>query len=371
LGGPLLNALFSDGMAAEIRARLPPNRVDALHSGLAPRVREVYRQGIDRKLWRDAEQFIDYLDTGAEDRDPGKANPHRDVVRTFIAGDFDDMRGLSLAARRIVAAECCAFLEGVDVQREQWLPFHQWADGLTPSDTVITFNYDRVVEELTVARGERVRKNGPADASNLRVLLPGDTDDPGDWKGSTPVLKLHGSIDWRKETVDKNTPGERIVVDRRGPLFALDCDDERIAIATPGPSKRRQAQGFSDLWTLARRALGEAHTIVFVGYRFPETDADARDQLLKAIAQTERKPTERAQSLALHIVLGQGETSSRDSARLQSLLRFVCGRTRTEVYEGNRALLEKRGLDRFTVTAHPLFAQDFFSVARREDLVKR
>jgi hypothetical protein len=51
-------------------------------------------------------------------------------------------------ARRLVAAECAAFLQHVDPTREQWRPYRRWAASLTPNDTVVTFNYDRVLEML-------------------------------------------------------------------------------------------------------------------------------------------------------------------------------------------------------------------------------
>jgi hypothetical protein len=364
LGGPMLRDLLGPGSEQNLHARFRREHFELLWDEAANAVRTLYLGGRDEGLWGDAEAFLDYLDTAAEDREPGTPNPHHERV-TYVIGEMAEVAKIKrarAAARRLVAAECSAFLEAVDTDREQWQPFKTWSRSLTANDTVITFNYDRLVEMVSDAHDKEARRNNTP-MSRLSVLMPGHLDDPNTWRGCTPVLKLHGSVDWKKQFVGQGGP-RQIVVRKAEPLFALSGPELELAIATPGPSKKREADGFGELWRLARKALGEADTIVFVGYRFPETDADAREQLLRAIGDNGSPDNKtRPKHLSLHIVLGR----DRDAAeRLASLLRFVCKKDRDELpLDTTRA---HAGDYRFRVTTHPLFAQDFFTVARRDDL---
>lgn len=50
------------------------------------------------------------------------------------------------------------------------------------------------------------------------------------------LLKLHGSVDW---SVQGDSDGAVAAAKTGNPLNALSCDGHRIAIATPGISKRQ------------------------------------------------------------------------------------------------------------------------------------
>ncbi|MGA2451049.1 MAG: hypothetical protein ABTD50_20500 [Polyangiaceae bacterium] len=144
-------------------------------------------------IWTNAEDFLDYVDTAA---DPGSAeedNPHAARINEIMSrafGGHNDAVGitpdrLATAARRLVAAECCAFLEGTSIHREQWRPFRHWAARLSENDTVVTFNYDRVIETLRDAQNKEA-VNGEKPPSALKVVLPEQTTDRGDLQGYCP-----------------------------------------------------------------------------------------------------------------------------------------------------------------------------------------
>jgi hypothetical protein len=214
----------------------------------------------------------------------------------------------------------------------------------------VSFNYDRVVESLRDALN--------ADESRvpcqIKVIAPDETGDPEAWQGCIPVLKLHGSVDWRKHVAPL---GGIAIMLQSDPRFALACRDEELAIATPGPSKMREAQAtFRELWTLAKNALRTANAIVFVGFRFPETDAYAREELLGAIG--ENVPPASLNTLRTHVVLGVDQPI--DSDRLVALLHLAS--------RNRRDACQSRGDHGFTVDRHPLYAQDFLTVAKRADL---
>jgi hypothetical protein len=359
LGGPLLQTLLTPSSESDIKVRYPDAATyPALHGVEAGYVRNLYRHGLGEEyavngrpwrgesMWSNAEEFIDYLDTAAEPRAEGLSNPHaarldgivRHAWRVNVPVD-----GLRNTARHLIAAECSAFLQDVDPRRENWKPFRKWERSLTKHDTIITFNYDLVLERLRDARNEDASRTHGDNGSKLFVVKPGQVDDPGKWSGCTPVLKLHGSVDWCKQTLNKGQPNERVFVEVKDPLFALRCKPEELAIATPGPSKAREAKGFKALWDLATSALAEADEVVFIGYRFPETDADAREALLGAIGDGPKEA--RGRIVGFNVILGR---PGADTERMEALLGFVTGR---------------RLGDSCEVHVYPLWAQDYFSVA--------
>jgi hypothetical protein len=281
-------------------------------------------------LWTHAEEFLDYLDTAAlsqeEHGGPYAARLRLTAQRWLQENGLPPVKHLSAAARRLVAAECCAFLESVDLNSERWGPHQRWSRSLTQHDTVLCFNYDRVLEKLAPA--------------HARVILPDIDGNPHNIANVCPILKLHGSVDWR---VTENS------IEQATERFAIDCPDEELAIATPGPSKARGAQeNFDDLWRLAVVAIRAANAIVFVGYRFPPTDAYARDQLLGALTANTANG-----DVWCHVVLGTDCPSHVE--RLRALLTFA---------------LERRGVHplRLDIRTYQMFAEDFFSVYNHHGL---
>lgn len=375
LGGPLLTRLLSENAGHEIDARYPKSEFPELHTEPARNVRRAYELGLSdaslrsprinpqasQSIWANAEDFLDYLDTAADvDPDHGKPHPNAKRLGQFLQGfsinhTLDELR---VAARRIIAAECSAFLKDVNPLREQWQPYRDWARTLNEDDTIITFNYDRVLETIIAFQEKRDLP------TRLHVVIPGvDIGETGDgerWAKRCPVLKLHGSVDWR--IVDR----KKKIVEVGDEHFALLGKHEELAIATPGPSKKRTAADFGDLWKLAEAKLKEASAVVFVGYRFPETDADARSHLLGAI-----RANKNATNPNVHIVLGPKSKDA--SERLRQLIRFVFIQRAVDWQNSNST----PGVPNFNprsvqhdipVSDHALYSQDFFSVVLRETL---
>ncbi len=214
---------------------------------------------------------------------------------------------------------------------ERWAPYIRWRDRLSGSlsnigHTVITFNHDRVVERL---------------GRPFRVVLPGEgTRD----EHEVPVYKLHGSIDWWW-----NADRSRVLTER--------TDDHALpAICTPGPTKHLATSGpLKPLWDQAMAALRKANVVVFIGCRFPETDAVAKEHLLAAIGAGQRP-------LTVRIVLGP-DVGSPDVARLAGMLRWAAARgeiiTGDQIRRGERPQKDE-GL--VALDPVPMWSQDFLSV---------
>src|SRR5580692_2596737 len=257
LGGPLLPNLLSDESEGNLRVRYPVSTYRRLYDDAAQIARGVFVIGLagherrQESLWADAEEFIDYVDTaagltlsnplervlaltGVDSREP---NPHLERMRGLVSRltvNFNahlkeiPMSAIRAAARRLVAAECCAFLEAANTGSERWRPFRAWASSLTPNDTIISFNYDRVLERL---REVAITEGRP---TAIQVIAPNEGDEPSTWRDRAPLFKLHGSVDWQKVPQPEGTSStEELIVKHEDKRFALTCPDEELALATP------------------------------------------------------------------------------------------------------------------------------------------
>jgi hypothetical protein len=353
LGGPLLTELLLPRSREDIKAHFP-SFCEGL-SAEANLVWDLYSYGCNFKygrpsgisskvvgenLWDDAEAFLDYLDSISRRKD--------DASRQRISNLFSAIDGpsnpspstvqfINAVARKIIAAECALFLRNAEPTTERWSPYQKWIKQLTKNDTLISFNYDLVIERLS---------------RDINVILPGNEKAPRQKEGPS-LLKLHGSINWKRLS-------DSYTVTIGDEEHAISCAPQEMCIATPGPSKAEATSQLSSLWELAESAIQEADAIFFVGYRFPQSDATSRERLLTAIInnkpQQDRQGTPK--SIFMHIVLGP-DLSHKDVVRMTQLLQHI-GRYSGR-YDGNRGRAPF-----FIVTPHALFAEDFFTIFRRE-----
>lgn len=283
--------------------------------------RDIGGQGDENgTFWRDPEEFLDVIESASSG-----AIPHIELLRT--ASIVSEPHTFADWARRALAMECSHFLKAANLEAERWRPYVTWAAQLRGNDTVITFNYDRIPDLLS---------NNPTRYAkpNLEVIVPkGSAADEIQMNLRTasamtvaPVLKLHGSVDWvasAKGGIETADPSEDLATGRC-PILAI-----------PGPKKaglRKEFLGMRVLWASALEAIRKAARVVFVGYRFPPTDAEARMAILGALKEAE------STLKAVNIVLGP-DLNHRDVARMRGLLGYVMSPGK--------------------VTALPLFAEDF------------
>jgi hypothetical protein len=336
LGGPMLPQLLGQSSRTRVTSRFKD-----LESRVAP-FGDIVRRILashgweDRNgsaAWRDAEEFLEFLDLAARNED----SPHFRALNTYAGGGqtFPSASGIAGAARRLVAAECC-FFDVADVNYERWAPYRKWAAALKPEDTVVTFNYDRVVEAAARAASQAV------DLCLDPVIAT---------TGKPRLLKLHGSVDWK-------VISGRIAVAEE--CAAVACHPDELAIACPGPSKyafRAENEQIESLWKRAEDALRDAEAIVFVGYRFPPSDAMARERLLEAITANE------IQKLTVHTVLG-------DNRRDPATTRLVGLLTHALRKAGRMLPAEQYGAKYLRLVSHPLFAEDFLGIVDRKQILR-
>jgi hypothetical protein len=284
LGGPLLDDLFAGWLVKDIRVKFPAFAEQPLADVTSKLVARFEEQ--QHTLWRDAEDYLDRLESAVEQ---GRGSDAWTVM-TEIMRMNHGLEFVLNSTRRLFAASCSAFLKDCDPGTERWRPYRDWFARIHFNDTIITFNYDGVLEALN----DTIREK-------LWFYLPGEMDASG-----VPVLKLHGSVDWRR------TGGG--MFERTGdPFFAVSSPPSEFAIATPGPRKQSLVNELDQLWRKAESSIESARRIVFLGYRFPETDAESRRRLLSAI---HRKV---GGAFQMQTILGPDTTSDK-SRRLEKLL---------------------------------------------------
>jgi len=357
LGGPLLNDFFTESLNQKLFAVAGVRGIPSLNAIVndVDRVyvaRDAHRapvRGEDRP-WKNAEEFLEVVDTASDEQvGAGGRDAARAMLDPFLdpSSDENRYRNLTSDARLYLAAACHLFvpMRATEVveRLERWKPYRRWCNELLEDrDAVITFNYDMVPE---VASAGRLRPMAPVGTSRPEIRS----------RKRTTYLKLHGSVDWSIEQ-------DQLVVDQ-DPVELL-RSGRLVALAGPGPSKLSFAQGTSvDLWAMAEERVREAHVVVFVGYRFPETDNHAMRQILTALAANREEP------LTVRIVLGP-DVGSKEIVRARALIESAL-RSRSPVAEPEaRRLQENRRLGRRTpvVAVVPLFAEDLLTLYSRDDL---
>jgi hypothetical protein len=95
-------------------------------------------------------------------------SPSGNLVSALCAKSEPDLHELAFAARRLIAAECCAFLKRAGSEHCEVGALRRWLMNLGPEHSIITFNYDTVVE--TVARAVN---------RDVSTFLPGSKFPPG------------------------------------------------------------------------------------------------------------------------------------------------------------------------------------------------
>lgn len=313
-GGPLMYDLFSE--SADVFLESPDE-----HSLKAMKhVGSIFRKYLAKNhngqtYWQNAEDFLEKLDSLI-------ARKTQHFVLTQLMQDMYEA-GVQSAdeLRRIAFCRMCKEVQDYITQTppcsERLIPYMHWVKHLHESDTVITFNYDTLIE--TVAKYASV---------SMEVPLPTDRIN----ENRLNLIKLHGSVSWSLNS--SKIPEVRESFNETFlDLPAVHKNPCSPLIATPGASKGRFMSDFAEQWHYAREAIKSALAIHIVGYRFPESDSAAALNLLLPMRESRSGCT-------VHIVLGT-DVLKPETVRLETLV--------------DRNLLG----DPKSVIVHPMYAQDY------------
>ncbi len=247
-----------------------------------------------------------------------------------------------------LAIETSAFLSQLPDNSERWGPYKRWFRSLTDSDTILTFNYDGVVERAANLVG---RSYFGSKRPSVESLIHPSTDMP-------KLLKLHGSADWFYSHAIPTTLEAISVetIDIFDPHVNWETSislGKRVLLGSPGISKMRMSSElFRPLWDKAKDALKNAHIISMVGYSMPASDNLAKQLVLDSIAANENLKQ-------INIVLGPDSNSPRARRVYELCKQVVLSREGATVSNGLR-LSEREKIVRLS----SMYAQDFLPLHR-------
>ncbi len=344
LGGPLFGDLFTEALLDSIRLTFDrdPSSFESLTS--------LYRGGAEDRRWSYPEQFLVFVDRAAQGdfvaakvldlmlgrKRPPPGSTLQDELEhsAGVAIDMEALSGPSLSRvlRQYMAMACHHFLCGREIG-EEWGPYEHWFGNLTSDDSVITFNYDVVVEQLALRTNR-----------SLRV----ETWEQGD-RGPR-LFKMHGSVDWRNHGSDVR---DRVAISALRDKLREPEDLPELGV--PGPSKKTLRERDARIWDAAEAAIERASAVVIVGYSFPASDAAAVKLIRKLKPAVGKKPS------PVHLVLGDSTTSEQHARRLTRLVLGVRGPApdQSGQAQANRPAI-----------VHPLWAQDFLSLYERDAILR-
>jgi len=154
---------------------------------------------------------------------------------------------------------------------------------LRKKDTIITFNYDLVIEEAFPSAdlwnpvdGYGTQTSGKTKGWAKRWLHERHYDAKG---SGISLLKLHGSLNWESYPAGiRLKPKPYLVSTRNG-----ETRFEKISILAPGWNKRIDKNPYKRFWRAARLHLEKCKTLIVLGYSLPETDLLAQSLLAEVV----------------------------------------------------------------------------------------
>ncbi len=177
--------------------------------------------------------------------------------------------------RRVVIHTTCEPDEQSHLRPIKKAPSHtRILRSLKEGDTILTFNYDTVIEgafdreSLWTPRGgygdgvHGVRSGWSKKWFNDRNILH-------QRESKLRLLKLHGSINWTTYKTGRVKLKDRPFVVRAGRF-------EKVSILAPGWNKKIDTHPYKPLWKEARLRLEQCKTLAIIGYSLPEADLLAK-----------------------------------------------------------------------------------------------
>lgn len=157
---------------------------------------------------------------------------------------------------------------------------------LIARDSILTFNYDLVIEEsFESARlwnpvsGYGIDASGKSGDWCRRWLENRPVKRPGG-KSKVQLFKLHGSINWTiypNQTIRLKPRPYVVRTINRKEAF------EKISILAPGWNKPIHKNPYKKFWREARLRLEKCKSLVILGYSLPETDLLAKALLAEVV----------------------------------------------------------------------------------------
>ncbi len=263
-------------------------------------------------------------------------------------GEVLNERELHRTRERLVGAICLA-LNPLERHSDLFLRF---VERVRPGDVIVTTNWDFLIDTALQGDDSRSRIDYGTDA--IVVCASGERElEPGG--GCTPLLKLHGSLNWltcRRCTRLYANPNVPIATlefrpeGTRGDRQVCDCG-MRLShlLMTPTFVKTYNNRHILNIWGRAIQRMAECEEWVFIGYSLPQDDLGVRAMLLKA-ATIRSEAEGRGRELRVRVVTKSDETAAtgRGEDRSEEFQRYrlLFGRSCELMDGGFEGWLERR-----------------------------
>ena len=184
---------------------------------------------------------------------------------------LDNMTRRLILGVGAVLEESADVVKGTSRARKTPCSFHRrLVESLSPTDTIVSFNYDCVVDHAlkTYGKGKWSARYGYGFAEPQRVTghEKWDSDSPPDGGNrSINLLKLHGSLNFMP------FPGDGGEIRLRERPYRQ-TGNEVYEIIPPEFAKRIDRPEFEVLWRRAERAIRLTRRLVLIGFSFTPTD---------------------------------------------------------------------------------------------------
>jgi len=193
-------------------------------------------------------------------------------------------RGSLYPQMRTHFLQALAALLDESIGREPICKYHSiLVNNLTPSDTILSFNYDWLIDETLRSKasgkwnprrgyGVTAYSQGPKGAGTKYWASTDWTTGKPSYPPSTiTLLKLHGSMNWFPVAAEDEDP--KIQLRQR---WWHQKGNLSFEIAPPEWNKPLRSGIYRRLWPKARAALKDVRALVFIGYSLPAADLPAQ-----------------------------------------------------------------------------------------------
>jgi len=209
--------------------------------------------------------------------------------RSFSAEGVNDMRARLMNALSAVLEESADVSKTTSLARREPCRYHAGiAQELKRRDTIITFNYDCVMDDALrrVARGKWSAQYGYCFPNPARVTghaVWSAMDAPTEHNLSINLLKLHGSLNWRP--LPKRDSQE---IKLRERPYKQKGDKEYELVPPENAKRLGDRPVLRHLWGNAERALRRAKVLALIGFSFTPTDLHVDSLFRLAMAANTR-----------------------------------------------------------------------------------